>query len=192
MRGILNIRIGVTLLAGLVIGVGLGLIILYGLNDTKLLGGAEISINTVLSRNNLAVGMKAPDIELASLKGDTVRLSDLSGGPVLVNFWATWCAPCIAEMPTIQKYYEESGKAFKVLAVNADEPQSEVQRFVEELGLTFDVLLDPGGETQELYQLRGYPSTFILDDQGIIRALHVGILSEGQLQEYLLQVGVNQ
>ena len=192
MTGIPSIRIGATILAGLVIGIGLGVIILYGLNDRPIPDDDANLRISLLSGSNITVGNKAPDIELANLEGDTVRLSDLNGEPVLINFWATWCTPCVAEMPTIQKYYEETGKAFNVLAVNADEPEIEVQRFVDELGLTFDVLLDPGGETQDLYQLRGYPSTFILDNRGIIRALHVGILSEGQLQEYLLRVGVNQ
>ena len=84
MRGIPYIRIGATLLAGLVIGIGLGLIILYGLNDTKLPVSEEILSNSLLFGNNLAVGKKAPDIELSTLKGDTVRLSDLTGVPVLI------------------------------------------------------------------------------------------------------------
>ena len=138
----------------------------------------------------LKVNVKPPDFELKNLHGDTVRLSERRDRPVILNFWATWCAPCVLEMPKIQKYFEKYPGEFDVLAVNAGEARFDVERFVEDMGLTFEILLDPGGKIQELYQIRGYPTSFFVDANGIIRVQHLGPLSEDQLTDYLLQVGV--
>ncbi len=139
-----------------------------------------------------AVNAPAPDFELENLAGVRVRLSERQGKPVIINFWATWCAPCVLEMPNIRKFYEKYPGQFDVLAVNADEPRLDVEHFVEDMSLTFDVLLDPGGKTQQLYKIRGYPTSFIVDAQGIIRAQHIGLLTEDNLKDYLLKVGVGQ
>ena len=135
-------------------------------------------------------GASAPDFELTGLTGEPVSLRDQRGKPVLLNFWATWCAPCVLEMPNIQKFYEDYPGEFQVLAINADEPELKIQRFVEDMGLTFEILLDPGGKIQSLYQIRGYPTSYFIDAQGEIRAQHTGSLSEDQLADYLLLVGV--
>jgi len=136
------------------------------------------------------INAKAPDFELIDLHGNTVRLSEERGRPLILNFWATWCAPCILEMPNIQKYYEKYPGKFDVLAINADETKFKVENFVKDMGLTFEILLDPGGKIQELYQIRGYPTSFFVDAKGVIRVQHIGLLSEDQLADYLLQVGV--
>jgi peroxiredoxin len=93
-------------------------------------------------------------------------------------------------MPNIQKYYERYPGDFSVLAVNADEPELTVKRFVEDMGLSFDILLDPGGDVQSLYQIRGYPTSYFVDGEGVIRVQHIGFLTEDQLADYLSQVGV--
>jgi len=138
------------------------------------------------------VNASAPDFELENLAGEHVRLSELRGKPVLLNFWATWCAPCVLEMPNIRKFYEKYPEQFDVLAINADESRLDVERFAKDMGLTFDVLLDPGGKAQQLYQIRGYPASFFVDSQGVIRAQHVGMMTEDNLADYLLKVGVGQ
>ena len=138
------------------------------------------------------VNAQAPDFELENLAGERVRLSGRRGKPVILNFWATWCAPCALEMPNIRKFYEKYPGQFDVLAVNADEPRLDVERFVDDMSLTFDVLLDPSGKTQQLYQIRGYPTSFIIDAQGIIRVQHIGLLTDDNLKDYLLKVGVGQ
>lgn len=134
----------------------------------------------------------APDFELQSLSGESVTLSSLRGRPVIVNFWATWCAPCILEMPNLEKYYQRYSREFEILAVNAGESEDDVRRFVEKIGVTFPILLDPQIETQALYRVRGLPTTFILNGDGIIEAIHLGLLSEKQLSGYLAAVGVKQ
>jgi peroxiredoxin len=147
----------------------------------------------VLNDHSIAVpviGERSPDFELSNLAGERVRLSDQRGKPVILNFWATWCSPCVVEMPNIQKYYERYPGDFSVLAVNADEPELTVKRFVEDMGLSFDILLDPGGDVQSLYQIRGYPTSYFVDGEGVIRVQHIGFLTEDQLADYLSQVGV--
>lgn len=138
----------------------------------------------------IGIGASAPDFKLSGLSGESVSLSDQRGKPVILNFWATWCAPCVIEMPNIQKFYENNPDEFQVLAVNADEPERTVRQFVDDMGLTFKVLLDPGGKIQSLYQIRGYPTSYFIDAQGKIRAQHTGSLTEDQLANYLLLVGV--
>ena len=136
------------------------------------------------------LGRPAPDFELVNLSGEVVRLSDFKGRPVLINFWATWCGPCRLEMPAIQERYTQLSPRFEVLAVNFDESADKVEVFVDELGLTFPVLLDPGAKIQDLYRVRGYPTTYLVDANGNIQVHHVGFMTEEQLDRYLEQVGV--
>src|SRR5512147_1010533 len=138
------------ILSGLLIGIGLGVLILFGLGfgDQFFGGGKSAGVGGLAS--SPFVGSPAPDFQLNRLDGQSVRLSDLQGKPVLINFWATWCGPCTTEMPAIQKIYEQHPSQFTVLAVNADEPVSDIQSFLKDKGLTFDILLDPGGKVQGL------------------------------------------
>jgi len=138
------------------------------------------------------VGSLAPDFALSSISGEMIQLNQLQGKPVLINFWATWCAPCVIEMPNIQKYYKEFDHQFEVLAVNAGEKNLTVEQFANALGIEFPVLLDPDNKIQLLYRVRGYPTTYVLDADGIIRAQHIGLLGESQIEEYLALVGVSK
>ena len=110
---------------------------------------------------------------------------------MLLNFWATWCAPCRLEMPAFQQRYRElAPEGLQVLAVNFDESEEEVRAFQQELDLSFPLLLDPGGMVQRIYRVLGYPTTYLVDRDGVIQAIHVGIMSEAQLDGYLLQLGM--
>lgn len=178
------------LLAGLLIGAGLGIFLYFGLGIGKNLpDGRETSAGRELL-SSPSIGMPAPNFELKSLKGENIRLSDLQGKILLINFWATWCAPCRLEMPSIQERADRYPTQLEVLAVNFDEPQDLVQSFVDELDLHFNVLLDPGAQVQSLYRVRGYPTSFLVDGSGIVRFVHLGILTEDQLDRYLLDLGV--
>lgn len=133
------------------------------------------------------VGAVAPDFALQDLDGETVRLSDLRGQTVLVNFWATWCGPCRDEMPAIQARYNDRGD-FAVLAVDFGENAQQVQNFLTEIQVELPVLLDQDGSVQDLYRVRGYPSSFFVDGDGVIRFLHIGQMSEADLESFLEQM----
>jgi len=123
------------------------------------------------------VGHPAPDFALPTLAGKTVRLVDFRGQKaVLINFWATWCAPCRLEMPTMEKGYQKyKGKGLEILAVSVDAgPKSAVKNFMDELGLTFPALLDPDMKVFQLYRLFAIPASFLIDKQGIIRFKELG------------------
>ena len=179
----------IIVLAGLTIGTGLGFVILALTGNTPSflkLGGNTWDPGS----SGPMVGVQAPDFELDTLTGERIRVSDLRGKPVLINFWATWCIPCRTEMPFIQARYTRASGELAVLAVNYDEPAADVQQFTDELGMTFDVLLDPGAKVQELYRVHGYPTTYILDSDGVIQIQHIGAMSDDQLGRYLEEVGV--
>ena len=118
------------------------------------------------------VGDRIPSFRAPDLTGKEVAFSDHLGDVVLINVWATWCGPCRVEMPPIQSLYDRFGdRGFVVLAVSIDAGAShkeKVERFVEEYGLTFPVLLDPEGGIQRLLRTIGVPETFVLDREGRI------------------------
>lgn len=138
------------------------------------------------------VGAIAPDFTLQSITDETVSLSDYRGKGVLVNFWATWCGPCRLEMPDLQARFEKYSDDFVILAVDNDEPKEAVAAFFDELSLTFPALLDPGAKTQELYLVRGYPSSVFIDRNGVIQVVHIGIMTEEQMDNYLSQIGIGE
>ena len=136
-------------------------------------------------------GFLAPDFELQSTTGETIKLSDLRGQAVLINLWATWCPPCRAEMPAIEKVYKEyKDDGLVVLAVNMtyQDAQSDIAPFVGEYELTFPILLDRSGSVGTAYQLRSLPSSFFVDRNGIINEVVIG----GPMAEALLRTRVEE
>jgi thiol-disulfide isomerase/thioredoxin len=122
-------------------------------------------------------GGPAPGLELRALDGREHRLADFRGSVVLVNFWATWCAPCRDEMPSIQRLREQlAGKPFAVLAVNLDEPESRIRKFLSGLAVDFVVLLDPGKNAARAWNARILPASFVIGPDGRIRYTVVGEL----------------
>jgi len=135
------------------------------------------------------VGDPAPDFTLKTLDGEKVSLSDFKGQPVLINFWATWCPPCRFEMPAIEKAWQQyKDDGFVVLAVDVEEPISVVQRFVENFGLTFPILLDYKGDVSDLYRLRAFPTSYFVGRDGKIVVAHRGMMTEQILQQYMQRV----
>jgi peroxiredoxin len=126
----------------------------------------------------LEVGNVAPDFQLQTLAGETVKLSDYKGQRVMLNFWATWCPPCRAEMPDMEKFYQKKGVA--ILAVNLTETEATMQDihdFVDEFGLTFPILLDKKIEVATTYQIGPIPTSYMIDSDGIIRYKTLGALN---------------
>ena len=112
--------------------------------------------------------MLAPDFALPDLAGRTVRLSGLRGKVVVLNLWATWCPPCVEEMPSMERLYGALRDAdFALLAVSQDEDGPRVvEPFVRELKLSFPVLIDPDHQVGDRYGVWGYPETFVIDRTG--------------------------
>ena len=126
----------------------------------------------------LDVGNLAPDFELTTLDGETVKLSDYRGNRVMINFWATWCPPCRAEMPDMQKLYEN--KDVEILAVNLTHTETnadDVDDFRGEYNLTFPILMDKTMEVSTDYQIRPIPTSFMVDSRGVIQYKAFGALN---------------
>ena len=123
-------------------------------------------------------GFLAPDFTLDTLDGNKVTLSDLRGKIIVVNFWATWCPPCRAETPALEKSYEQykdSGVLILGVDLTSQDSLSDVQAFIQEFSLTYPILLDRDGSiSNTLYQIKGLPSTFFINREGIIRTVVVG------------------
>ena len=123
------------------------------------------------------VGRLAPDFELADIDGQSVSLESLRGQYVMLNFWATWCGPCRAEMPFMQEIYENSEwseAGVIIVAVNVGESATQARAFMDDFGFGFRVLLDSATKTAAEYNIRGIPTTFFIDRDGIIRDIRVG------------------
>lgn len=136
-------------------------------------------------------GFSAPDFTLDLLGGGQVTLSKLRGKVVMVNLWASWCAPCRIEMPEIERVWQAyQDKGFVVLGVNTtfQDSEQDVVTFVRELNLTFPILLDRTGGTSNRYQLRALPSTFFVDRLGIIRSAVFGSMNAGLIESKVAEL----
>jgi thiol-disulfide isomerase/thioredoxin len=134
------------------------------------------------------VGGIAPDFTLLNLEGEPVSLSDYRGKQVIINFWATWCGPCRVEMPALEAAYQENIPDLVILAVNIMETPDVVAKFFWELSLSFEPVLDSEGLIHEIYQVRGFPSSFFVDDEGVIKSIVIGLLTEETLKDNLKKI----
>lgn len=122
---------------------------------------------------------RAPDFELLNLSGEKVRLSDYRGKKVFLNFWATWCGPCEIEMPHMESFYKRNKdlENVEIIAVNMTKSEANVENvreFADNYGLTFPVLLDNKGEIEDLYKIISYPSTYLINEDGILISGFIG------------------
>jgi peroxiredoxin len=131
------------------------------------------------------VGELAPDFDLPATGGDSVRLFDLRGRVVVLNFWATWCGPCRQELPALQNVLQASTDDLSILGINVRESPDQVTRFATDLDLALPLLLDQEGQVGDVYQVRGLPTSLFIDRDGLIAARHVGPLDQAALEGYL-------
>jgi thiol-disulfide isomerase/thioredoxin len=133
-------------------------------------------------------GRTAPDFALTDLNGNQVSLTHFSGRPVVVNFWATWCPPCRAEVPHLVQAYERERGEVIFLAVSVEESARTVRRFADKNGMFFTILLDEDGNVASDYRVRGIPVTFFISRDGEIAARYEGGLSPHRLEDGLSRI----
>lgn len=138
---------------------------------------------------SLVVGQAAPDFDLETLDGGQVRLSELKGKPLILNFWASWCQPCVKEMPDFQELsdtYQEQG--LQVYGINVGESKVAVANFQQRVGVTFPMLLDLEDRAQTAYKILPLPATFFIDETGTIRAIYQYQMSKNQMEREVLRL----
>ncbi len=160
----------------LALAVGLAVWGTYGDPASPSTGVASSAPETAPTTARL--GAPAPTFALTSATdGDTFRLADFRGQPVLLNFWATWCPPCRTEMPEFQRFVEQGGTRAVVLGVDMQEDPVTVQRFLREYGISYRIALDSDGRVAASYTVAGLPTTVFVDSAGIVRDRVVGPLT---------------
>lgn len=145
-------------------------------------------VNTQAPQNTSdpRIGQKTADFTLSDLSGKNVSLSDYKGKKVLLNFWATWCPPCNMEMPFIQKLSDGANAGgYAVLAVNIGEDKDLVKNFLKQKGYSFYTVIDQSQKVSEMYMVANIPTTFFIDENGVIKNVHVGVLDEGETKTFL-------
>jgi len=132
-----------------------------------------------------AIGYPAPDFALTTLSGEEFKLSALRGTPVVLNFWATWCPPCRAELPELRTASERYAGQVAIVGVNQAETAATVAKSAPDLGLTFPIPLDQAGAVSRVYGVRSLPTTFFIDRDGVVRQIQNGPLTEAILAQLL-------
>ena len=155
----------------LVIFIGAILVFLEHFTETPI-SIADIQTKKIFNEKKSSVGYFAPNFKLRNIKGNYESLDSYRGGVVVLNFWATWCAPCRIEMPSFEKLYRRyRSEGVTVLAITLDKnSENKIKSFVDEYGLSFPILLDEKGEVERLYPSMTIPFTYIIDRQGRIVA----------------------
>lgn len=137
----------------------------------------------------LNVGQAAPDFDLESLEGPRIKLSELRGRPVVVNFWATWCTPCRREMPDFQSVYERYEQdGLMVIGLNVGEARVGIEQFKDQVGFQFPVLIDTEETTQTAYRILPLPATFFIDRTGKINAIYQHQMSRSQIESEVIRI----
>lgn len=160
----------------------------YSKDQTETSNQQQTTTETVVG---IKKGNKAPNFELLDLDEKPVKLSDFAGKKVILNFWATWCPPCRAEMPHMEKFYKDNVKDVVVFAVNltnTEKTRNDVSAFVEDFKLTFPVVMDAEGDVSDTYQIFAYPTSYIIDSQGIIQEVFQGAINYDIMEKAISKI----
>jgi cytochrome c biogenesis protein CcmG/thiol:disulfide interchange protein DsbE len=162
---------------GLIVVIGVAFGIIYFTQGSK----EDTKKNQVIKKEETPQeapkeGFLAPQFALYDLSGNLVRLGDFKGKVVLLNFWASWCAPCRREIPSLERLYQmRKDKGFKIVAVNSERAStSQIASFADANRMSFPILLNPQGDVSSNYWVRAIPTSFLLDKKGVIKWKIVG------------------
>ncbi|AZR78424.1 redoxin domain-containing protein [Bacillus thuringiensis] len=149
---------------------------------------SEAAMKEIIARNGIEIGKSAPDFELTKLDGTNVKLSDLKGKKVILNFWATWCGPCQQEMPDMEAFYKEHKENVEILAVNYTPSEKgggeeKVSNFIKEKGITFPVLLDKNIDVTTAYKVITIPTSYFIDTKGVIQDKFIGPMTQKEMEK---------
>jgi len=152
-----------------------------------LLGGYAIFQTFTDDHNGqIKEGQAVPDFRLANLQGEPVTLEDYKGKPLVINFWGTFCEPCIREMPSFERQYEQwKDQGVEIVAINLSEDMLTISNYVKKLGVTYTVLRDVDRKTEKRYAVRSYPTTFFVHEDGTLSSVFVGEMKETQIYEHI-------
>ena len=150
--------------------------------------GTAVLLATAAVAATGLTGKAAPDFALKNADGQNVRLTDLRGDVVMINFWATWCGPCREEMPLLDEMHARYSRVgFSLLGVNIDDDPRRAEEMIDALGVTFPVVFDADKKVSEQYDVSAMPVTILLDREGVVRYVHKGY-KPGYEDKYLEQV----
>jgi thiol-disulfide isomerase/thioredoxin len=137
------------------------------------------------------VGAPAPDFSSRDLRDKPFNMASLRGTAVLLNFWATWCDPCREELPLLDGIQRKYPASLRVVGVETGEAESEVRSFAQSLSLnSMTVLLDPSFAARDLYLVRGLPTSYFIDTDGVVQHIKIGTLDAAEIDSILVQMGV--
>lgn len=129
------------------------------------------------------VGDQAYDFELESINGDMVKLSDFKGKITILNYFATWCGPCVDEAPELEAFEQEYGDEYKLLIIDLGETKDRVKKFIDKHKTTSEYVFDYKQDVAKKYGVLGQPETFIIDKNGVIREHYKGPITKDELLE---------
>lgn len=132
-----------------------------------------------------ADGPFVPDHSMATLDGEELSLAAMAGEPLVVNLWASWCPPCVAEMPDLERVHLDLGEQVRFVGINTQDDLAQAQALAEQTGVTYELTLDPDGAVFRELEAVAMPTTFLVDADGVIVHRHAGLLTEPQLREML-------
>jgi len=149
---------------------------------------SEAAMKEIIARNGIEIGKSAPDFELTKLDGTNVKLSDLKGKKVILNFWATWCGPCQQEMPDMEAFYKEHKENVEILAINYTPSEKgggaeKVSNFAKEKGITFPILLDKNIDVTTAYKVITIPTSYFIDTKGVIQDKFIGPMTQKEMEK---------
>jgi cytochrome c biogenesis protein CcmG, thiol:disulfide interchange protein DsbE len=163
-------------------------VILIGGGSWLWLSRVPLAAQTLTHTPQSAIGYPAPDFTLKTLDGKSFTLSAHRGTPIVLNFWATWCGPCQNEMPAMQATATRYAGRVLVIGVDQAEAGAVVRQFVDQVGVSYPILLDADQSVAHRYNIGGLPTTFFIDNNGVIRYMRLGEMNQITLAEAVAQI----